>query len=207
MPVSPQDAAPPAAAGTSKTPAPTTDHKIDCSGVSSPLGCKSYNEMVEAKDADLLSLLKQRDVYVCFREYEDVFSVIGIDTPYDYAFRKLPNGTYHADSSIMYLRFKAGQNESFRMVFGKWTKIGADGNPFFATPPRSDTSASVTDSEVSLSYDFRNVGGGLTTYSFQMRRSTLRASETLQWNNPPTKEKAAPDRGSQDYDGHCVLFH
>jgi hypothetical protein len=95
----------------------------------------SYNEMVLAKDDDILSVLHTPKAYVRFRNSEDVFSVVSIGSPFSLTFKKQPNG-----------------------------------------------------------------------YTIQIRRSTLRSTETIQWNNPGKDAKSPPDRGDLDFDGHCSVF-
>jgi hypothetical protein len=188
---------------------PSRDYSAICSLPSTEAACKSYNELVTSRDKDLLDVLKMRDTYVCFRENEDVFSVISLATPQPSEFKKVPKGAFYdagPSSWVIHLRFKNGQDDKSDFLIGKWTKLEPGSSPFFQTLPKANPSLSASESAITLLDEFENLKGGKTTYTLQVRRSTMRASEEFQWDDPPKDTKSTPERGSQTYDAHCIIF-
>lgn len=172
--------------------------------------CKSYNELVSSKDDDLMTMLTSRETYVCFREAEDVFNVISMGTiPPKLLFKQIQKtNVYQASraSLIFYRRFKDGQADESLLFSGHWKRVGEDGDPFFDSDIKEPSNISVGNSEIALGEDFKNIGGGTTTYILKIRRSTKRVSETFQWDNPPKDAKSQPDRGNSTNEGHCITF-
>ena len=200
--------------GQSPAAAPDTadrEYSTSCSTFETKAACKSYNELVSAKDSELLTLLKMHNTYVCFREDEDLFNVIALDTPAPGRFTKVSakSALYQAGetSVILFERFKKGQSDDNQLIFGKWTKLGEDALPYFSTPANQSPSLNVSDSEITYFEEFKNVGGGSTKYTFQIRRSTMRASEIFQWQTPPKDAKSNPNRGDNEFEGHCITFN
>lgn len=156
---------------------PSRDYSYACSLPSTEAACKSYNELVTSRDKDLLDVLKMRDTYVCFRENEDAFSVISLDTPQPLEFKKVLKGFYEAGPSswVFHLRFKNGQDDKSELLIGKWTKLEPGSSPFFQTLPKANPSLSAGESAITLLEEFQNLSGGKTTYTLQVRRSTMRA--------------------------------
>jgi hypothetical protein len=183
------------------------DYSLQCDAFPySVVACHSFNELVAAKDDDVLTMLRRPEAYLCFRNSDDIFSIVTIGSPYDVTFKKQPNGTLQAPGVVSYRRFKDGQDDEYQFSFGNWRTINRDDYPFFSSPPKEDPTISVSQSEISVQHSFKNVGGGTTNYVIQIRRSTLRSTETLQWQNPPKDAKSPPARGSEDFEGHCTAF-
>jgi len=156
-----------------------------------------------------MALLQSRDTYVCFREGEDVFYMISLGTPPGGDFKKIGQSPFYRPpyhGLVFYKRFKGGQDDDSKIVSGEWTKLGPDASPNFETPAKQIPSLHVTESEISFYEEYKNVGGGETTYSLQIRRSTMRASETFQWHISPADPKKQPNNGSDTDSGHCILF-
>lgn len=181
---------------------------IDCKTTPDSLeACKSFNELATARDSDVMALLMDEDVYVCLRPNEDTFTIISLSTPPDTAFSKLPTAGYAATGLIRYAQFKKGQSDESFPIFGKWTKPVRSDTPTFLSNQKVNVTALASDAEISVDYHYTNVSGGRTHYILQIRRSTLRAKESLFWNNPSKNPKApAPDTGSYDIEGRCVAF-
>jgi hypothetical protein len=93
------------------------------------------------------------------------------------------------------------------VLVGKWTRFGPAGPRSFVTNGKESPTLEVSDSEISLFEAFKNIGGGKTTYSFKVRRSTMRATETFQWDNPAPNTKSGPERGEDTDAGHCISFN
>ena len=186
------------------------DYSTSCTLPETAAACRSYNELVTSRDADLIQLLTIRDAYVCFRENQDVFNVIAIDSPRSTEFKKMSqNGFYQArpSSYIVFHRFKNGQTDHRLLIAGKWTKFDPASAPYFTTIGKESPVLDVSDSEITLSEEYRNITGGKTNYTFRIRRSTMKATETFQWDNPPPEPKAGPDRGESTDKGHCISFN
>jgi hypothetical protein len=185
----------------------TPDYTVQCSTV--PLAsaaCHSFDEMVVAKDDEILSILRTPEAYVCFRNSEDMFSVISIGLPFNLTFKKQANGALLAAGMVTYRRIKSGQNDESQLAFGNWITVNQEQYPFFSSTPKQDPTVSVSESEISLEHSYKNLAGGTTDYTIQIRRSTLRSTETIQWKNPGKDAKSPPDRGTLDFDGHCSVF-
>jgi hypothetical protein len=185
----------------------TPDYTVQCSTLRlAQAACRSYNEMVLAKDDDILSILHAPEAYVCFRNSEDMFSVVSIGSPFSLTFKKQPNGALLAAGMVPYRRLKSGQNDDYDVSFGNWITINQEQYPFFSSTPKQDPVVSVSESEISIEHSYKNLAGGTTDYTIQIRRSTLRATETIQWNNPGKDARSPPDRGDLDVDGNCSVF-
>ena len=191
-----------------QTPAlPPKDFTVQCSTFPTSLqACRSYNEMVTAKDADILGTMSHASSYVCFRSNEDVFLIFSIADPYTLKFKKQPNGFLQASGWIVFKSYKGGQIDELQIGTGTWETPAEQSSPFFNTVPKDDPNVYINDSQISLNHEFKNLGGGTTNYSLQIRRSTLRATESMQWEIPPKDPKSPPNRGTVDYDGRCVAF-
>lgn len=187
---------------------PQKDFTVQCSAFpTSGQACRSYNEMIAAKDPDILGTISHADSYVCFRSDEDVFLIFSFGDPYNLKFKKKEqSGLLQAPGWVVSKRFKTGQIDDLQIGSGAWETVDEETPPSFNTPSKSDPSIYINDSQISLSHNFKNFGGGTTNYSLQIRRSTLRASESMAWETPPKKPQSPPDRGTMDYEGRCIAF-
>lgn len=152
-------------------------------------GCKSFNELVAAKDKEVLRAFGAfYQTYVCFRQNEDVFTIIhympwGVVTP----LKDPKTGMLEATGVVFLARYKEGGLEDVRVFPGKWSAVNAQDEAQFSGHGLNDPSnklarldsASIDDSNLLLSYKFNNVSGKITTYSLAIRRSTKRSSETF----------------------------
>lgn len=176
-----KDVPPPANAG----------YSYDCSKLAYvSLGCTSFKEMVDKNDPDILSALKySTNTYVCFIPNEDEFLIAAFGVPADSDFTPdTRRSLLVAPDIFSYYRFKNGIEDSSDMVPGKWTKFkGITMNPSFASEQEIKTShASVSGSEVAYDHTYTNLNGTQTTYTLQIRRSTLRFNESYDAPDKPT---------------------
>jgi len=193
-----------------KTPQSVRELTTSCSDPSYQLACKSYNELVSSQDPELMALFNSHDAYVCFRESEDVFYIMSLGTPEPNEFVKVGRNTFYQsryDGIVVFERFKNGQEDESKMVTGQWTKFGPNSNPHFETLSKSIPHLAVTDSEIYFYEEYKNLGGGTTKYTVQIRRSTMRASESFEWHNPSTDPKKPPTNGTDTNSGHCIVFN
>lgn len=195
------------------TPAPT-----DCTKFRDFLpGCKSFNEMLEAKDKDITGQLSEdNNSYVCFRTDEDVFSIISVQRPALDQFKKVAG---KPDVSEMFAfstvsRYKNGVSQDWRLFTGNWSK------PTFAPVDRATYSAhggsksvqavdksslDIDDSEISVVYRWKNLRNTITTYTMKIRRSTHRLLETVQ--APPGLADKDRSVSQSTMQGYCVDYN
>jgi hypothetical protein len=180
--------------------------RVDCSMMGTAPGCKSYNEMVEANDKDILDYLKEGSALACFRENEDVFTLIAFDEPGHELYTKdLKSGLLKTFGLVFYLRFSNGLSDDFRMSPGTWTlspnsELSAAS---FDANQGTPVQASVESSEVSVYYSYQNLAKTTTKYGIQIRRSTLRFTET--WQYPDDEKQKGESRTTNT--GHCAAFN
>lgn len=178
--------------------------QVDCTKVESLSACASFNEMVYAKDKDLLSSIQGGDhTFVCFRTSEDVFIVISLSSPYDRGFAKPAPGKTASSQfgRVRYKRYKDGISEYIRFAPGTWTR--ETGMPdTFETKPKAPVSAYMNDDELGVGFSYPNAVKTITDYSLTLRRSTLRFVETYEAKDAkPTKPDYTSSAG-----GHCTEF-
>jgi hypothetical protein len=171
--------------------------RADCTGERNTQSCKSFNELVEAKDDSVLKSIND-DSYVCFRSEADVFSIISFHQATSDKFN-FPMVSYHL--------FKDGNIDDFKAAYGKWKKQ-TDGSFVFEeakAPPSKEITfkghATITDDEVTFRYSFENLNSKTTDYGILIRRSTLRFTE--RYEAPDSKDKTFT---SDSYTGHCVAY-
>jgi hypothetical protein len=204
--------APPAQTG---EPVVIWDPAVECSKFQEYLpGCKSFNEMLAARDKDIFPQLSSKsfDAFVCFQETEDVFTFISFAKPLDSGFRKgVSAGTANQYGTIKVTRFENGLSNQSYVFGGRWTRP--------AYSPASEASFTgvgyqrglnapnifIDSNEISLSVMFKNVSGTTTTRSLQVRRSTKRMLETIEAPRRPA------DRGKSIFHasvtGHCEEYN
>jgi hypothetical protein len=189
-------------------------YTVDCSTVNATLSCRSFNEMVEKKDPDLLSEIKAPS-FVCFRSTEDVFSVVSPASAPDLVYYKeTTKYLSQAGGVVFYNRYSSGIAEDSRIVMGNWNKFSmVNSEPSFESLKEGNTQASISSAELSVTYAYKNLSGSTTTYSPQVRRSTKRFLEMFQFPDdaPPTgKNKVPPEKphGSSRVEntGYCAEF-
>src|ERR1039458_5728551 len=153
-------------------------YKADCSIAGPAPGCKSYNEMVEKNDKDILAILKGSSTFVCFRQGEDTFVVLSYRQPLPTLFHQgAASHVLETFGIVLYRTYTDGVVGFMLPISGRWTKAFTTDSPVF-TSRKDEIQASVLDAEVSFSYPFKNRSGTTTRYDITIRRSTLRFVET-----------------------------
>lgn len=186
----------------------------DCSVVKAVESCKSFNEMIQNRDDEILVAIKYPS-FVCFRPDEDEFFMFSDIEPSDLVYKDVSKTMSQATSIAFYYRYKKGVQSDLRYIDGTWTKITYGPAPIFSFQSRKDgdASLSITNSEISLGYDYKNLAGSTTAYAIQVRRSTKRFVETFQFPDEPTpaqKGKAPTTQHESktraEFTGYCAEF-
>jgi len=178
--------------------------KVDCAKVDFSPACKSFNEMVDNKDRDLLRVIAGiYHAFVCFRPSEDTFIVISFLPPYDAGFKKSANDKDVSEERgwFTYARYKDGLSDLTRFGRGSWMKAG-NLPESFETPQNSRVSVFLDDTELDFGFSYPNAVKTTTEYNLGMRRSTLRFVETYYAKDAKPNK---PDYNSTE-GGHCAEF-
>jgi hypothetical protein len=157
---------------------------VDCQKVKAIQSCQSFNEMVASHDKDLTDLFKGAGV-VCFRPDEDVFFLITFDDGPILDETKKPPSTFGA---AFYQGYQSETSDNSKAVYGKWTK--PFGALLFTSTSPGNVNTTIDDSEIFFAFEYKNIGQGITNYSVQVRRSTLRFLETFEWTLPKDNKPA-----------------
>lgn len=190
-----------AQSGVAKEDLSPSKFTIDCASFASSPGCKSYDEMLEGKDQDVLAVLQGGNTLVCFNETADKFVLIYFAKPPETEYVKTANNMFPSTSGfVSYASFSQGLRDTSHISFGKWRRILLETD--FESDPNSNVRASVDDAEIAFSYSFTNLSETKTNYSIQIRRSTLRFTENYQF--PQTSKQKGQDRVTET--GHCAEF-
>lgn|GEM_PF-3055732 len=198
-------------------PPANAGYSYDCSKLAYvSLGCTSFKEMVDKNDPDIVSALKySTNTYICFIPNEDEFVVAAFGVPADSDFSPgTGRSLLIAPDIFSFYRFKNGIEDSSDIVTGKWTKFkGLTMNPSFTSEQEIKVShASVTESEVTYDHTYTNLNGTQTTYTLQIRRSTLRFNESYDApDKPPAPAKGASTPNTKPIhrfsdNGYCAKF-
>jgi hypothetical protein len=177
-----------------ETTQPSTTYVYDCTKLPYvSVGCQSYNEMVAKGDKDLFGLINGSHVFGCFRPDEDVFFIVSLIEPYpsEYTARSAasPNNL-QSTGTFSYARFKNGVQEDANTLTGLWRKVKLmNVATFSAKDDQNTTHAAANDSEISYDNSLRNLNNTRTLYALQIRRSTLRFSETYTTSDVPPDSK------------------
>jgi len=173
-----------------KTPAakPT----FTCPDTEAQQACKSYQELLKAKDASLPDIRS----YICFRKSEDQFFVVTFNTPYfpkhwDRDLKEMvPNeaprpGLGYAET------YNNGVLDSTTMptlnFSGQWQSLYPESNLFNSDKingkklDEKDPNVGVTieDAQVNIEYKYANRMEKTITYTLTIQRSTGRFSESF----------------------------
>lgn len=176
---------------------------LDCREQWSDLdSCKSFAELVQNKDKDLLNTLKPgENTFVCFRPEEDAFFII--DWEILSAFRKTSAVEHRAAGMTQYDLYRNGALADSRAWIGYWTRspLESDDNARISVKNAKNGNFYADASEVNVSFSFENRIGTTTKYSVSVRRSTGRYTETI----------SAPDKKGgkeQPFDrtGRCLRY-
>lgn len=174
-----------AGSGAPVRPAPPKD----CSGFSSE-GCSSFGQMLRAGDTGILAQVSgERTAYVCFQEYTDAFLIASFQTPGAFVPKSKLIG--QAESMFDYSKYTDGVRGGLPVAgYALMTWTGIDNLPPSGLAhtaighgkDRATVLDTVDPTEIDIAGTYQNIGGTATTYSLQIRRSTLRYKETFEWN-------------------------
>ena len=194
-----------AAQTTAATTVPPKNYKADCSTMGVAPGCQSYNKLVQSKDKDILDLVTTGYAVVCFREKEDIFTIVSFEQPIDGQFAKDPKTSLlSAFGMLFFHRFSGGLSDDSKWLIGKWNRLSLISDPSFVSHDEANSlDGSVDSTEINISYPFTNLNHTKTDYSFQVRRSTLRFNET--WQFKDDQKTTSSTRTSSS--GHCASFN
>jgi hypothetical protein len=191
---------------------PDKDFTVDCATVQATTSCKSYNELIRAKDKYLLGQMSYQP-FVCFVQDSDQFLVVTTKHPPTDNFRVAKDGISKIPGVEFLVTFKEGVQDSFRFIAGQWSKMTiADDIQFsFDTEPASDTELSIDQSEIEASYQFKNLYHTTTSYTLKIRRSTKRFVQSYDFPEPPTPAKKGeapptPSTTRAGDTGYCASF-
>lgn len=194
--------------------APPFPDQVNCAQFLEPSpGCNSFNKMLAANDLGILRLLWTRasDTFVCFRQDEDVFTLIAIGKPTYDRFRRVPNtGSVKQYGTVSVIRYKNGLAEQSHLFGGQWIKaadsaIDEAGFSGHDSKSPSTSNLSIDANQIALSVKSKNPEGTLATYSLQVRRSTRTMLETF---DAPASAAAHPGAASHSTNtGHCAEYN
>ena len=183
---------------------------VDCNKFGADLpGCKSFNELLAANDKDVTVMLGvDNEAYTCFRTDEDVFVIVSMEKPEPERFKKVANQPY---SLVMFAvayveKFENGVSQDNRIFTGNWKKFSTLPNrePSFSSK-LAESSLFFGESEINISYTWKNLKNTNTFYMMNIRRSTHRFVETFEV--PPAA--GDKDRSTQQMtkQGYCVEYN
>jgi len=164
--------------------APRQVTKFTCPDPESGKSCVSLQEMLNAKDKEILSWLEGTSdyTYACFSRKEDSFFLVGFTVPTSKSNWHTENGFASVTNIFNYNQYKDGVTSSNRFVPITWLRLenesaeDATASPYQppndTTPPKYQVS--INNSEIEFSYSYDNVGGTTTDWDLKLRRSTLK---------------------------------
>ena len=163
----------------------------DCKAVESVSACKSFNEMLEKQDPDILKFVtdKSRTTYACFETDRDAFIMVSFAKPMEHAWHldKQSNVWLTQRGNFTLNQYSNGVYDRGRVALPMWTRFGSEDEHPTAETAESKVPAganarvadvSIDEGEVTVSYSFENIQNTVTDYLLQIRRSTRRFVET-----------------------------
>lgn len=180
---------------------------ISCTGNFATAGCRSFQQMADQKDDDVIAkITPPLHAFVCFPPNMDKFVLVSFMQPSADRFKK--NAQYDVWSAFGYLTmqtFKSGVEDDVRTAYGEWTSFDKTAlqNPYFQSAEKSNTSATVNQSEIDISFSFQNISGGNTSRGLFIRRSTLRYRDSFKAN---VKDNGKDSPMSDEETGYCAEF-
>ena len=153
---------------------------VTCSDATTQKACRSFKQLVDAHDADILDRISAPPLYVCFRPDEDSFLMISFREPRKYLWKQAKDST--DETQLAFLRvdeYRDGVSRSFKTADGVWRRYRADTQPFMEIDMKDGFKGTVSENELVISYPFKNQEGGMTQHSLSLRRSTGRFMESF----------------------------
>jgi len=155
---------------------------ITCSEPAALKGCRTFKQLLEAHDRDILDSVSSPIAYVCFRSGEDAFLIFRSEPPSEYGWKKLEDGgeTQEFTSAAMLTEYRDGVFYRVEDGRGYWRRYLPE--PVFHSEAKGGLfkglKVTIDDTEISIEYPFRNDTTETTNYSLIIRRSTGRFIET-----------------------------
>lgn len=178
----------------------------DCSDPDARLACRSFTQLLESRDADIIAVVKPA-AYVCFRPKEDAFFVVGFDPPPKNILKERDQSV--SQTGVVQLsEYRNGVSGMLKTAVGEWLTTppiagtpgivrflySSEGKPYVA---EEKLSVSIFPDELNLHVEYRNGSGALTDRSISIRRSTGRFVDTF-----AVKEKAL----DFEFTGRCLIY-
>ena len=175
---------------------------LECPDPAAKVACHSFQELLAAKDEDLMYTLRRRlqdgngQVFVCFRPREDVFFLLWYGEPEDQEWTK-ETGTFTAPGTAELLQFKNGIFEhggESAWASGKWRSVDRKSSDAkfeseeLASEGGSRGEIDVDGGTVTVSHSLEKVAGSAAQYSFRLQKSTGRFTETFTTPNTPESQ-------------------
>ena len=180
----------------------SAQQKADCLKMSS-LGCHSFNELLDAQDADILTAVNSefKTSRVCFVEGEDNFVVLTVGLP-PTDWRKDKSGFYSILRAATFSRYKDGVSDQHFRLPVTWRKFSEDDDPMASGSTRlpAESSLAITADETVFSSKWANKGGTITTFDFTIRLATGRFKGSYSWKDAKGKFYSVEETG------HCVRY-
>ncbi len=179
--------------------------RLDCTKFNSA-GCASFNELVGARDTDIVGKIKSngRAARVCFVEYEDNFSIVSFGVPSETDWRKQKDGVSYLSRPMFssFTRYKDGVEFESHFLRITWEKIGEDGDWHAegTGAGHENSHLLISPDEINFVAKWTNKLNTITTFQFSMRVATGRFKETYYFKD----DKGKPN--STDASGHCVRY-
>lgn len=170
---------------------------MDCPDPDARVACRSFQELLAAKDEDLMYNLKPAmgQVFICFRPKEDVFFLLRGSDPDDERWEKKERSAIFTQSSAVELsRFKNGvfdHGGESAFARGEWSSTDKGrtnatfANEDFASEGGSKGEIEIDGGTVTVSHSLEKMGGNGAQYSFKLQKSTGRFTETFTAPNTP----------------------
>jgi len=141
--------------------------------------------MVNAKDKDILSLVdgngEYKYSYACFLKKDDEFFVVSFTQDQSKVmWEEKENLLVDSFEMFQYAKFKNGVSDDYQLLNLTWRKRrgalneAAMGEATDVHKSEKPARALIDESEIGLTYSFKNVSGVDTDVNIQIRRSTLK---------------------------------
>jgi hypothetical protein len=164
---------------------------VNCSDAETAKACSSFKQLLDAQDKDILKNLYFPSSYVCFRPKDDAFLIFHIGAPGPKLWKKWEKvdvGPVETQSGFPALtEFREGVFYHEAIGMGDWTRYNnLDTLPTFTLRPNGGNTDGMAivigETEISVTYPFKNRNDETTQYELTIRRSTGRFSETFAVN-------------------------
>ena len=170
---------------------------VPCLGdLSSSRPCKSFDELIKAKDDIGNTVATADEAFACFEPEEDRFSVIDFDLS-EYSWVSDSALIERQWGSVRVQDFANGSPSNFHYARGRWqkAKTQSDSDAIFVSddslsrtnrkqPLAESTKVFIDSANLSVSYSFTNRSGTKTLVEASIRRSTGRFTESFSWQEP-----------------------